>query len=40
MFCANIPPAQKLIWMHPMDLLDDVGHVKSYFGLFEDFAGV
>jgi hypothetical protein len=22
-------------WMHPMDLLGDVGHVESHFSLFE-----
>jgi hypothetical protein len=26
--------------MHPMELLDSVGHVESYFGLFRDSASV
>jgi hypothetical protein len=26
--------------MHPMELLDGVGHVESYFGLFGDSASV
>jgi hypothetical protein len=33
-FAPNIPLAQKLFWMHPMELLGDMGHVESHFGLF------
>jgi hypothetical protein len=32
----NIPQAQKLFWMHPMELLGDVDHVESHFGPFRD----
>ena len=32
----NIPYAQKSIWTHLMELLDDVCHMKSRFGLFGD----
>jgi hypothetical protein len=39
-FAPNIPLAQKLFWMHPMDLLVDVGHVESPFGLFGDNVSV
>jgi hypothetical protein len=28
--------AQKSFWMHPTELLRDVGHVESHFGLFGD----
>jgi hypothetical protein len=28
----NVPQAQKLFWMHPIELLGDVGHVESRFG--------
>jgi hypothetical protein len=28
-FAPNVQLAQKLFWMHPMDLLVDVGHVES-----------
>jgi hypothetical protein len=37
---ANIPQAQKLFWTHTMELLDDVGHVESHFGLFRDSANL
>ena len=33
-FLANVPLAWKLFWTHPMELLCDVGHVESCFGLF------
>jgi hypothetical protein len=32
----NIPQAQKSFLMHPMELLGDVGHLESRFGLFGD----
>jgi hypothetical protein len=28
--------AQMLFWMHPTELLGDMGHVESRFGLFGD----
>jgi hypothetical protein len=28
--------ARKSFWMHPIELLGDVGHVESRFGLFGD----
>jgi hypothetical protein len=28
--------ARKSFWMHSIELLRDVGHVESRFGLFED----
>jgi hypothetical protein len=31
---VNVPQAQKIFWTHPMELLDDVGHVESHFSLF------
>jgi hypothetical protein len=31
-----MPLAQKLFWMHTMELLGDVGHVESYFIQFGD----
>jgi hypothetical protein len=33
-FASNIPQAQKSFWMHPMELLGDVGHRESRFGPF------
>jgi hypothetical protein len=39
-FAPNVPYAQKLFCTHPMELLGDVGHVKSCFGLFGDGASV
>jgi hypothetical protein len=33
-FAPNIPWAQKSFWTHQMELLNDVGHVESHFGLF------
>ena len=35
-FAWNVTHAQKSIWTHPMELLDDVWHMKSCFGLFGD----
>jgi hypothetical protein len=39
-FAPNIPQAQKSFWMHPMELLGDVGHVVSHFGPFGDSISV
>jgi hypothetical protein len=36
----NIPHALKSFWTHPVELLGDVGHVKSHFGLFGDSVSV
>jgi hypothetical protein len=36
----NIPQAQKLFWMHPMEILGDVGHMDSHFGSFGDSVSV
>jgi hypothetical protein len=36
----NVPQAQKSFWTHPMELLGDLGHVESRFGLFEDSVSV
>jgi hypothetical protein len=30
----NIPLGQKSFWMHPMELLGDMGHVESHLALF------
>ena len=32
----NVPYSQKLIWMHPIELLDHVCHMESHFNLFGD----
>jgi len=37
-FASNMPYAWKSIWMHPMELLDDVCHMKSRFGPFGDIV--
>jgi hypothetical protein len=36
----NVLQAQKSFWMHLMELLGDVGHVDSHFGLFGDSVSV
>jgi hypothetical protein len=36
----NISQAQKSFWMHPMELLGDLGHVESSFGLCGDSVSV
>jgi hypothetical protein len=40
MVSSNIPKARKSFWTHPMELLFNVGHVESYFGLFGDSVSV
>jgi hypothetical protein len=35
-FAPNVPQAIKSFWTYPMELLGDVGHVESCFGLFGD----
>jgi hypothetical protein len=39
-FVPNIPYAQKSFGMHLIELLGDVGHVESHFGLFGDSVTV
>jgi hypothetical protein len=39
-FAPNAPQARKLFWMHTMELLGEVGHVKSSFGLFVENVSV
>jgi hypothetical protein len=39
-FKPNVPLAWKSFWMHMMELLGDVGHVESHFGLFGDSVSV
>ena len=39
-FASNVPKSRTSFWTHPMELLGDVGHVKSHFGLFGDSVGV
>jgi hypothetical protein len=36
----NVPHAWKLFWTHTVELLGDVGHVESHFGLFGDCINV
>jgi hypothetical protein len=35
-FAPNLPQAQKSFWMHPIELLGDMGRVESHFGPFGD----
>ena len=39
-FAVCAVQAQKSFWMRPMELLGDVGHVESRFGLLGDNVGV
>ena len=32
----NVPYASNYNWKHPIELLDDVCHIESHFGLFGD----
>ena len=38
--CVKRTIGSEIIWTHLMELLGDVGHVKSHFGLFGDSVGV
>ena len=38
--CAECTIGSKIMWMHPMELLSDVGHVDSCFGPFGDSVSV
>jgi hypothetical protein len=39
-FALNIPLAQKLFWMHPMELLGDEAQVEACFSTFADSANL
>jgi hypothetical protein len=39
-FALNVPQAWKSFWTHTVELLGDVGHVESRFGLFGDCVNV
>jgi hypothetical protein len=36
MVCTERPIAQKLFWVHPRELLGDMGQLEACFGSFED----
>jgi hypothetical protein len=38
--CTKHTIGSEIIFMHPMELLCDVGHVESHFGLFGDSVSV
>jgi hypothetical protein len=38
--CAERTTGSEIIFMHPMELLGDVGHVESYYSLFRDSVTV
>ena len=40
MFAPNDPLAHKLFWTHPKELIGDMGHVESRFGLLVDIVSV
>ena len=40
MVCAKRTIGSDIILTHPMELLGDVGHVESHFGLLGDNVGV
>ena len=33
---SNVPYASKYIWKHRIELLDDMCHIESHFGVFGD----
>jgi hypothetical protein len=37
---SNVPQAQQSFWMHPMELLGDMGHVECHFFSFGDSISV
>ena len=39
-FCVERTKARKSFWMHPMELLGDVGHVEPRFDPFGDNVSV
>jgi hypothetical protein len=40
MVVLNVPKAKKSFWMHPMESLGDMHHVKCRFGPFGDGVSV
>ena len=40
MVCAERTIGSESFWLHPMELLSDVGHVESHFGLFRDGVSI
>ena len=40
MFCVERAIGSEIVWMHPMELLGDVGHVESHFFPFGDSFSV
>ena len=38
--CVKRTRGPKIVWMHPMELLGDMGHVESHFFLFGDSVSV
>jgi hypothetical protein len=40
MVCVKLTRGLKSLCMHQMELLDDVGHLESHFGLFGDSFSV
>jgi hypothetical protein len=38
--CAERTIISEIIWMHPMDLLSDIGHVESRFNPFGESVSV
>ena len=40
MVCVERTIGSESFWMHPMELLGDVGHVESHFSQFVDYATV
>ena len=39
-FCVERAIGSEIVWMHPMELLGDVGHVESHFFPFGDSVSV
>jgi hypothetical protein len=37
---SNVPQAQKLFWMHLMEILGDVGAIESCFNPFGDIVTI
>ena len=40
MVCVDHAIGSEIVWMHPMELLGDVGHVESHFFPFVDSVSV
>ena len=38
--CDERAIGSEIVWMHPMELLGDMGHVESHFFLFGDSVSV